>query len=96
MTSLAAAQVLGRLGIQADLIHIDAGDDEREVFADLSSYFPLLRTGGVIFGDDYEAHWPGLVRAVDLFFADHQLRPVIKSSMWLVRTAKEPRTRHPN
>ena len=39
MTSLAAAQVLSRLGVQADLIYVDAGHDEREVFADLSSYF---------------------------------------------------------
>jgi len=92
MTSLAAAQVLSRLGVQADLIYVDAGHDEREVFADLSSYFSLLRTDGVIFGDDYDAHWPGLVRAVDRFFANHQLQPVIEKSMWLVRNIEGTQT----
>jgi hypothetical protein len=85
MASLAAAQVLSQLGVQADLIYVDAGHDEREVFADLSSYFPLLRAGGVIFGDDYTPDWPGLVRAVDTFFNANGLQPVIEEPTWLVR-----------
>ena len=53
--------------IQADLIYIDAlHAPEAAVFADLESYWPLLRRGGVMFGDDYSTH-PDVKKAVDSF-----------------------------
>jgi len=67
MTSTAAAAVLDKLGVHADLIYIDAGHEEDDVRADLANYSVLLRSGGVMFGDDYHETWPGLVRAVEAF-----------------------------
>lgn len=39
--------------VVADLIYLDAGHDEHEAYADMRNYWPLLREGGVMFGDDY-------------------------------------------
>src|SRR5690606_9544392 len=68
-TSAIAARLLS--GIKADLIHIDGSHDEMDVLDDLWSYWPILRDGGVMFGDDYQPDWPGVVTAVDEFAKSH-------------------------
>ncbi len=50
--SIEAAAMLAEEGVQADLIYIDGGHDEDTVLADLKAYWPLLRAGGVMLGDD--------------------------------------------
>lgn len=60
------ASCLGAWGVQADAIYIDASHDENSVFLDLNAYYPLLRPGGILFGDDYSSH-PGVKRAVQRF-----------------------------
>lgn len=70
MTTTAAAHLLGRLGIVADAIYVDAGHHEEEVLLDLRLYHGLLRPGGVLFGDDYDQAWPGVVAAVNRFAAE--------------------------
>ena len=93
MTSVAAAEVLHALGIQADLVYIDAGHSEREVAADLECYLPVLRPGGVLFGDDYHPSWPGLVRSVDAFVREHRLELELERPVWIARTARDNSTR---
>lgn len=44
---------LAKLGVQADLIYVDAGHDYRSVRNDLFLSYPILRNGGVIIGDDF-------------------------------------------
>lgn len=60
------AACLGAWGVQADLIYLDASHDELSVWQDLGVYWPLLRPGGILLGDDYSSH-PGVKRAVDRF-----------------------------
>jgi predicted O-methyltransferase YrrM len=48
---------------------VDAGHDYASVKQDLTAWFPKLRPGGVIGGDDYGVDWPGVDRAVNEFFA---------------------------
>jgi predicted O-methyltransferase YrrM len=63
-----AAAALRRAGVQADLVYIDAGHEERAVRDDLESYWPLVRPGGILFGDDYSAAaWPGVAIAANRF-----------------------------
>ena len=38
--------------IKADLVYIDADHTEQGAFADMDNYWPLVRPGGVMFGDD--------------------------------------------
>ena len=88
MTSTAAARVLNRLGIVADLIYIDAGHEEEEVSADVNLYYELLRPGGILFGDDYHTAWPGIMSAVDAFAAKRHLNVTlsgVKNSKWVLR-----------
>jgi len=61
-TSMIGARVLAAQGIQADLIYIDGSHHHDDVAADIRAYLPLLRDGGVMFGDDYE--WKGVRDAV--------------------------------
>lgn len=51
--SVRAAQALQEAGVVADLIYIDAGHDRESCLNDMLAYWPLLREGGVMFGDDY-------------------------------------------
>ena len=63
-TSLIASRYLWHHQIKADLIYIDGSHDADDVSADIRAYWPLLRKGGVLFGDDYES-FDGVRRAVD-------------------------------
>lgn len=82
MTSTAAARVLAHLEIVADAIYIDCGHDEEEVAVDLRRYWRLLRPGGVMFGDDYNERWRGVVRAVDAFASQERVPVAIRDEMW--------------
>ena len=84
LTTVAAARVLEGLGITADAIYIDAGHEEAEVALDLRLFTERLRSGGVLFGDDYHARWPGVVRAVDRFCNEARHELTIDGTKWLV------------
>jgi hypothetical protein len=62
-TSSIAARLLKARGVMADLIYIDGSHHYEDVRADIRNYFPLVRSCGVIFGDDYE--WNDVRRAVN-------------------------------
>lgn len=70
LDSLGAAETLRRYGIQIDVLHIDAGHEYDSVISDLKVWWPILRSGGLLIGDDYypEGPWPGLRRAFEEFF----------------------------
>lgn len=59
------AELLTAWGIVADLIYVDGGHDANTCFNDMVRYWPLLRAGGIMFGDDYPE--PGVTQAVKSF-----------------------------
>ncbi|RVT94944.1 class I SAM-dependent methyltransferase [Sphingomonas crocodyli] len=70
--SINASEIIKWFGIQADVIHIDAGHDYASVMADLSAWWPVLKPGGLYIGDDYHengVHWPGVYDAHNDFFS---------------------------
>lgn len=70
-----AAFVINRKGISPDVIHIDGGHDYEAVMSDLKRWWPLLRPGGHIIADDYDADgvvWPTVQKAVDDFLKETQ------------------------
>lgn len=68
LDSLNASETLKFLQIQPDIVHIDAGHDYRAVKADIESWWPLLKPGGFLIGDDYHREvWPGVCQAFDEF-----------------------------
>lgn len=68
---------------QLDFAYIDANHEPGEVYRDLEAWFPKVKEGGLIFGDDYRFDiWPGLVRDVDRFFKEKQLPLFFQKSYW--------------
>lgn len=73
-TSLDAADSLAFMKVRADLIYIDADHGEAQCAADIAAYWPVLRPGGVMIGDDYNTEaWPGVVKAANDFAASNGL-----------------------
>lgn len=81
-TSSIAARLLMHHEIQADLIYIDGSHDQGDVMADLESYWPLLRAGGVMFGDDFDEFWPGLIHDVIKFQQQNGLELIRDECFW--------------
>lgn len=77
LDSLNAAQVLTHYKIEPDLLHLDGGHDHSSVMADLSAWWPLIRPGGMLIGDDYNTNgeWPEVRQAFDEYFGKRDLSP---------------------
>ncbi|HEX7821103.1 MAG TPA: class I SAM-dependent methyltransferase [Sphingobium sp.] len=83
-TSANAARILGLCDIQADLIHVDAAHELAEVLSDARAYWPLLRSGGVLVGDDYNEEWPEVQQAARCFADEVGCPLVISEPKWFV------------
>lgn len=84
-TSRTAARFLRHCGIRADLIYLDASHEEADVLDDLEAYWPLLRPGGLLVGDDHVPLFPGVVRACAEFARRHRLEPRIEGVKFVLR-----------
>jgi len=80
-----AARLLREKQASAEIIHLDGSHEYEDVLHDLRQWWPLVRPGGVLFGDDYKPFWPGVVRAVDEFVAARGLTLTVDAGKWLVR-----------
>jgi len=76
LDSINAFQLLKEKAIRPDVLHIDAGHDYLSVMADLKAWWPQLKDGGILIGDDYfkkplvgQGKWPEVRQAFDEFFA---------------------------
>ena len=69
VTSHVAALLLNSWGVKADAVYIDASHDYHDAKRDLEDYWPLVKDGGVLFGDDYSGGFPGLMQAANEFSA---------------------------
>lgn len=72
-SSINAARLFRKQGVEADLIYVDASHEYDDVKMDLEYYYDCLRSGGVMFGDDYCEYWKGVIQAVDEFAASKGL-----------------------
>jgi len=82
-TSDNAFTVLREFEISAPLIYVDAAHEYEPVKKDVTNYFTLLEDDGVMMGDDYSKEsWPGVVRAVDEFVAEHGLNLYVDTTKW--------------
>jgi predicted O-methyltransferase YrrM len=90
-----AARWLKARHVSADLIYVDAGHEEPDVYADLVNYYDLLGSGGVMLGDDWG--WqPDVPNAVRRFARrEYPLRVDIveNETMWLLRKRRSWRDR---
>lgn len=54
-----------------DFVFIDAGHDVMSVFRDIQAWWPKVRLGGMLFGDDY--NWPSVAYVVDRMMHGHEV-----------------------
>jgi Methyltransferase domain len=85
MTSYSATDILGDVALKFDLIYIDAHHDEEEVASDIRRCFDLLRTGGIMFGDDYRVGETGVIKAVNRFAGEQGLYLNTDLEKWAIR-----------
>ena len=78
LDSANAQVVLSRHNLSIDVLHIDAAHNHSSVMSDLRLWWPLLRPGGILLGDDYtdDGAWPEVREAYDEFFASKCLTPI--------------------
>lgn len=79
-TSVNAARILTAYEMYFDWVFIDASHETVEVFLDMNVYWPLVKIGGVLCGDDW--NWPSVQQAVEDFARDHQLRIYNSEHSW--------------
>lgn len=79
-----AARWLRRQQVAADLVFIDGSHEEDDVYRDLCGYWPLLRAGGVLCGDDWHAYWPGVICAVSRFARERDLPVQTSGQQWVI------------
>lgn len=83
-TSVSAANILRRSGIQLDIAHIDAAHEYEEVLRDAEEYWALLRPGGFLIGDDYHETWGGVVKAAAAFSLKTGRPLIIETPKWIM------------
>lgn len=71
MTSSSAAELFQRENLKVDMVYLDAGHREREVYADLQDWWPIVNK--VLVGDDYNSAWPGVISAAERFAVEQGL-----------------------
>jgi hypothetical protein len=81
--SVTAAQWFALKDVRADLIYIDGSHEEEDVYQDLVSYWDLVRSGGVLFGDDWG--WDGVRLAVERFARENDLSISHRHDKWELR-----------
>lgn len=77
-TSKIGAEILRFMNVIADVIYIDASHDEESVLNDNRYFLPLLKKGGIMFGDDYGL--PGVKKAVDAIYPEIK---IIENNYWI-------------
>lgn len=56
-----------------DFVFIDASHEYEDVLSDVSSWYPKVKPGGLICGDDYAPWWQFVMNAVNDYFEGKQL-----------------------
>ncbi len=85
-TSTIAALWFRRYGVTAELIYIDGSHEEDDVYADLVSYWDLVRPGGVLVGDDW--NWDGVRLAATRFAREQGLGVTHLADKWYLEKPK--------
>lgn len=80
--SINGSEILAKLGVQPDLIYIDAAHDYVSVRNDLTNYATCLRPGGYLLGDDW-FHEPIKRAAWDTFGKENVIEKARDKFLWI-------------
>jgi predicted O-methyltransferase YrrM len=67
-----------------DVVYIDASHEYEYVKNDIISWYPKIKKGGIICGDDYHKDWPGVIMAVNEIF-DTKFEVCGENQWWLIK-----------
>ena len=81
MTSLQASELYADNSL--DFVFIDASHDYENVMADIKAWYPKIKFGGTMSGDDYCPGWEGVMRAVDEYFGAGNIK-VYGTQHWAI------------
>ena len=81
MTSLQAAELYSDNSL--DFVFIDASHDYTNVLADIKAWYPKIKFGGTMSGDDYCSSWQGVVDAVNEYFGAGNIK-VYGTQHWAI------------
>lgn len=79
------AAVLKSYKCMADAIYIDAAHEQGPVYKDIETYWPMVKSGGVLFGDDFSRSWPGVCHDVKKFVKEHNKELVVHGKVWFIK-----------
>jgi hypothetical protein len=72
--------------ITAQMIYIDASHEEDDVYKDLNNYYELLEINGILFGDDYQKDWPGVINSVNKFSQEKNMElEIVGNNFWILK-----------
>ena len=74
--------MIAEAGLQAEVIYIDASHEEPDVTADLNAYWPLVKPGGILYGDDWD--WEGVEKAVRAFAIQQHVQIRYTEKKWII------------
>lgn len=77
-----AALILGKLGVKADFIYIDAAHYYKAVLDDLTNYWELLSDRGIIAGDDF--YLGSVAKAAREFARRHDLQLYVTDGKFVI------------
>jgi len=81
MTSLQASELYADNSL--DFVFIDASHDYTNVLADIKAWYPKIKFGGTMSGDDYCSDWRGVVDAVNEYFGANNIK-VYGTQHWAI------------
>ena len=85
MTTNEAAVKMRENAIVADMVYVDASHDEASVYQDLVNWFPLIKSGGILCGDDWNWGEGFPVRKAVIRYAKEQKLPYhIAGNVWVI------------
>lgn len=82
MQSLDAAKAMGNA--RFGFIYLDGSHDEQSVINDVTAWFPLLESNGILAGHDFDDTHPGVIDAVTWFVNKNKLQLYLTSDKPLV------------
>lgn len=65
-------------------VFLDACHDYDFVKEEIAAWWPKVKRGGIFSGHDYDASWPGVVKAVQEFAAANNLQLQTMKNCWII------------
>lgn len=68
-----------------DVCMIDANHEYEFVLRDIEAWFPKIKAGGTMCGDDYSRKFPGVKKAITEFTERHNLTYQVNGVTWILK-----------